>query len=145
MTRIRLFLFSDPLSLAFMPTFPAPPPACASSLPDSLCFDSCFYDCDWREICVCWLYKELYLILCTVSVFIIASVTIDIERRVINVIENQAYVEVCLVKSGPSSRPIMALVNAEELTGNVGSPGGPFSVVLMSINSKNSLLYDCQW
>ena len=79
------------------------------------------------------------------SVFIIASVTIDIERRVINVIENQAYVEVCLVKSGPSSRPIMALVNAEELTGNVGSPGGPFSVVLMSINSKNSLLYDCQW
>ena len=79
------------------------------------------------------------------SVFIIASVTIDIERRVINVIENQAYVEVCLVKSGPSSRPIMALVNAEELTGNVGSPGGPFSVVVMSINSKNSLLYDCQW
>ena len=79
------------------------------------------------------------------SVFIIASVTIDIERRVINVIENQAYVEVCLVKSGPSSRPIMALVNAEELTGNAGSPGGPFSVVVMSINSKNSLLYDCQW
>ena len=78
-------------------------------------------------------------------VFIVASVTIDIERRVIDVMENQAYVEVCLVKSGPSSRPIMALVNAEELTGNVGSPGGPFSVVVMSINSKNSLLNDCQW
>ena len=42
MTRIRLFLFSDPPSLAFMPIFPAPPPACASSLPDSLCFDSWF-------------------------------------------------------------------------------------------------------
>ena len=42
MTRIRFFLFSDPPSLAFMPIFPAPPPACASSLPDSLCFDSCF-------------------------------------------------------------------------------------------------------
>ena len=78
-------------------------------------------------------------------VFIVASVTIDIERRVIDVIENQAYVEVCLVKSGPSSRPVMALVNAEELTGNAGSPGGPFSVVVTNINSKNSLLNDCQW
>ena len=78
-------------------------------------------------------------------VFIVVSVTIDIERRVIDVIENQAYVEVCLVKSGPSSRPIMALVNAEELTGNAGSPGGPFSVVVTNINSKNSLLNDCQW
>ena len=83
--------------------------------------------------------------MCTVSVFIVAPVTIDIEKRVIDVIENQAYVEVCLVKSGPSSRPIMALVNLEELTGNAGSPGGrPFSVVVMSINSKNSLLHDCQ-
>ena len=34
--------FSDPPSLAFMPVFPALPPACASSLPDSLCFDACF-------------------------------------------------------------------------------------------------------
>ena len=83
--------------------------------------------------------------MCTVSVFIVATVTIDIERRVIDVIENQAFVEVCLVMSGPSSRPVMALVNAEELTGNVGRPGGPFSVVVMNINSKNSLLYDCQW
>ena len=83
--------------------------------------------------------------MCTVSVFIVAPVTIDIERKVIDVIENQTNVEVCLVKSGPSSRPVMALVNAEELTGNAGSPGGPFSVVVMSINSKNGLLYDCHW
>ena len=81
--------------------------------------------------------------MCTVSVFIVAPVTILME--VIDVIENQEFVEVCLVKSGPSSRPIMALVNAEEITGTVGSPGGPFSVVMMSINSKNSLLYECQW
>ena len=83
--------------------------------------------------------------MCTVSVCVVAPVIIDIERRVIDVIENQAYVEVCLVKSGPSSRPVMALVNAEELTGNDGSPGGPFSVVVTNINSKNSLLNDCQW
>ena len=81
--------------------------------------------------------------MCTVSVFIVAPVNILME--VIDVIENQEFVEVCLVKSGPSSRPIMALVNAEEITGTVGSPGGPFSVVMMSINSKNSLLYECQW
>ena len=31
-------------------------------------------------------------------------------------------------QSGPSTHPIMALVNAEELTGNVGSPGETFSV-----------------
>ena len=66
--------------------------------------------------------------MCTVSVFIVATVTIDIERRVIDVIENQTFVEVCLVKSGPSSRPVMALVNADELTGNAGSPGGRPSV-----------------
>ena len=62
--------------------------------------------------------------MCTVSVFIVASVTIYIENRVIDVIEDQTYVEVCLVKSGPSSRPVMALVNPEELTSNVASPGG---------------------
>ena len=72
--------------------------------------------------------------MCTVSVFIVATVTIDIERRVIDVIENQTFAEVCLVKSGPSSLPVMALVNAEELTGNAGSPGGrPFSVVVMTL------------
>ena len=81
--------------------------------------------------------------MCIVSVFVVAPVTILME--VMDVIENQEFVEVCLVKSGPSSRPVMALVNAEELTGTAGSPGGPFSVVVMSINSKNSLLYDCQW
>ena len=83
--------------------------------------------------------------MCSVSVFVVAPVTIDIERRVLDVIENQTYVEVCLVKSGPSSHPIMAVVNAEGLTGNAGSPGGPFSVVVMNINSKNSLLHDFQW
>ena len=59
--------------------------------------------------------------------FVLAAVTvtIDIEERVVNVIENQKFVEVCLVKSGPSSRPVMALVNAGELTGNVGSPREP--------------------
>ena len=56
----------------------------------------------------------------------IEPVTIDIERRVIDVIENQTFVDVCLVKSGPSSRPIMALLIANELTGNAG-PGGPYS------------------
>ena len=66
--------------------------------------------------------------MCTVSVFIVASVTIDIEKRVIDVIENQTFAEVCLVKSGPSSRPVMAVLNPEELTGNVGSPGGRPSV-----------------
>ena len=81
----------------------------------------------------------MWHLMCTLSVFIVEPVTIDIEKRVINVIENQTYAEVCLVKSGPTFRPVMALVNAEELTGNVGSPGGPFSVVVMSIDCKNSL------
>ena len=83
--------------------------------------------------------------MCTVSVFIVAPVTIDIERRVIDVIENQEVVEVCLVKSGPSSLPVMALVNADEFTDNVGSPGGPFSVVVMTLIVRiRCLLYDCQ-
>ena len=80
------------------------------------------------------------------TVLLIEPVTIDIERRVVDVIENQTFVEVCLVKSGPSSRPVMALVNDEELTGNDRSPGGrPYSVVVMSGDNKISLLYDCQW
>ena len=62
--------------------------------------------------------------MCTVSVFIVAPVTIDIEKRVIDVIENQTFVEVCLVKSGPLSHPVIAVVNPDELTGNAGSPGG---------------------
>ena len=85
----------------------------------------------------------IWHLMCTVSVFIVAPVTILMEE-LMDVIESQEFVEVCLVKSGPTSRPIMALVNAEELTDNAGSPGGPFSVVVMNINSKNSLLYDCQ-
>ena len=58
----------------------------------------------------------------------VATSIIEIERRFVDVIESQTFVEVCLVKSQPSSRPLMALVNAKELTGNVGSPGGPFIV-----------------
>ena len=52
-----------------------------------------------------------------------APVIIDIEQRVIDAIENQKTVEVCLVKSGTSSRPIMALVGAQEIAGGAGSPG----------------------
>ena len=48
--------------------------------------------------------------------------TIDIERKTVSVTEHQKFAEVCLIKSGPSYHPIMALGNAEELTGNVGSP-----------------------
>ena len=59
----------------------------------------------------------------------VAPVIIDIEERVVNVTENQKFVEVCLVKSGPSSRPVMALVNAEELTGDAGSPREPLHCV----------------
>ena len=53
---------------------------------------------------------------------ITASVTIDIERRVVDVIESQNSVEVCLVKSGPTLNPIMAIVGTDEITDNVGSP-----------------------
>ena len=66
--------------------------------------------------------------MCTIYIFSVVPVYIDIERRVLDVIENQMFVEVCLVKSGPSTHPIMALVNAEETTGNVGSPGEAFSM-----------------
>ena len=52
-----------------------------------------------------------------------ASVTIDIEQRVIDVIENQKKVEVCLVKNGTSSGSITALVSAQEITfRGAGSP-----------------------
>ena len=67
--------------------------------------------------------------MCTLFVLSVASVTIDIEKRVADVIENQKFVEVCLIKSGPSSRPVMALVNAEELTGDAGSPREPLHCV----------------
>ena len=55
-----------------------------------------------------------------------------------------------MVKSGPSSHPIMALVNAEELTGNVRSPRKSVCVNVvmdhyfknkraMSINALNNI------
>ena len=52
--------------------------------------------------------------------------TIDIERRVVDVIESQSFVEVCLVKSGPTLNPIMAVVGTDEITDNVGSPREPY-------------------
>ena len=54
-----------------------------------------------------------------------ASVTIDIEKRVINVSENQQFAEVCLVKSGPSSHPITAVLSTDEITDGDGSPREP--------------------
>ena len=69
----------------------------------------------------CVLNSILFLILS--FVLTAARVTIDLEQRVIDVIENQKQVEVCLVKNGTSSRPIMALVSAEEIMGGAGSPG----------------------
>ena len=51
--------------------------------------------------------------------------TIDIERRGVDVIESQSFVEVCLVKSGPTLNPIMAIVGTDEITDNVGSPREP--------------------
>ena len=62
---------------------------------------------------------------CALHLTTVVPVHIDIERRVIDVIENQEFVEVCLVKSGQSLRPIMAIVNANEIMDNVGSPGEP--------------------
>ena len=55
----------------------------------------------------------------------VASVTIDIERRVVNVIESQTSAEVCLVKSGTTLKTIIAVVGTDEVTDNVGSPREP--------------------
>ena len=66
--------------------------------------------------------------------------TIDIERKAVNVTEHQKFAEVCLVKSGPSSHLIMALVNAEELTGNVGSPRESLCVNVAMNHIKNKRL-----
>ena len=64
---------------------------------------------------------------CALHVHILAvvSVTIDIERKVVNVIESQTSAEVCLVKSGTTLNPIMAIVGTDEITDNVGSPREP--------------------
>lgn len=50
-----------------------------------------------------------------------AAVTIDVEQRVIHVIENQKVAKVCLVKSGPSSLSIMAFICIEEIIDSAGS------------------------
>ena len=52
----------------------------------------------------------------------VASVTIDIERRVVHVIENQNSAEVCLVKSGTTLNTIIAVIGTDEVTDDVGSP-----------------------
>ena len=52
----------------------------------------------------------------------VASVTIDIERRVVDVIESQNSAEVCLVKSGTTLHSIIAMVATDEITDDVGSP-----------------------
>ena len=56
---------------------------------------------------------------------ITASVTMDIERRVVDVIESQNSVEVCLVKSGTTLKTIIAVVGTDEIMDNVGSPREP--------------------
>ena len=55
----------------------------------------------------------------------VASVTIDIERRVVDVIESQHSAEVCLVKSGTTLNTITAVVGTDEITDDVGSPREP--------------------
>ena len=64
---------------------------------------------------------------CALHVHILAvvSVTIDIERKVVNVIESQTSAEVCLVKSGTTVNAIMAVVGTDEITDNAGSPREP--------------------
>ncbi len=59
------------------------------------------------------------------SILITASVVIDIERRVVDVIESQNSVEVCLVKSGTTLNMIIAVVGTDEIMDNVGSPREP--------------------
>ena len=52
--------------------------------------------------------------------------TIDIEKRVVDVFENQQFVEVCVVKSGSTARPLMVVVETNEVTDDAGSPSEPF-------------------
>ena len=60
-----------------------------------------------------------------VHILAVASVIIDIERRDVNVIENQLFAEVCLVKTGTTFNTIIAVVGTDEITDNVGSPREP--------------------
>ena len=65
-------------------------------------------------------------------IFASASVTVDVEQRVINVIESQELAEVCLVKFGPSSHPIMAALGTDEIMDSdlagSGSAGEPLCI-----------------
>ena len=65
-------------------------------------------------------------------IFATASVTIVVEQRVVNVIESQELAEVCLVKSGPSSRSIMAVLGTDEIMDSdlagSGSAGEPLCI-----------------
>ena len=64
-----------------------------------------------------------HIMLCILAV---ASVTIDIERRIVNVTESQNSTEVCLVKSGTTlNLTIVAVVGTDEIMDNVGSPREP--------------------
>ena len=63
-----------------------------------------------------------HIMLCILAV---ANVTIDIERRIVNVTESQNSTEVCLVKSGTTVNPIIAVVGTDEIMDNVGSPREP--------------------
>ena len=63
-----------------------------------------------------------HIMLCILAV---ANVTIDIERRIVHVTESQNSTEVCLVKSGTTVNPIMAVVGTDEIMDNVGSPREP--------------------
>nr|WNS50027.1 Na-Ca exchanger/integrin-beta4-like protein [Halisarca dujardinii] len=47
-------------------------------------------------------------------------VTIEIEESDLDVVENENMVEVCLVKSGPSTEPIMAMLIVEEIVSGSG-------------------------
>jgi len=55
----------------------------------------------------------------------VASVIVDIKRKVVNVIESQTFAKVCLVKSGTTLNTIIAVVDTDEITGNSGSPREP--------------------
>ena len=69
----------------------------------------------------------------------VASVTIDIERRVVNVSESKKHsAEVCLVKSGTTLNTITAVVGTVEITYYVGSPRDPSLTLRREKIIKNS-------
>ena len=76
-----------------------------------------------------------HIMLCILAV---ANVTIDIERRIVNVTESQISAEVCLVKSGPTLNPIMAVVGTDEITDDVGSPREP----ILTLKKRYIIIYN---